>query len=286
MKANARFRMTLIYLALATAWIGLSDRALGSLIADPRRLMMATTLAGWLFVLGTGIMLFWMMGRGQRQRPSVTHHIVQDDHERMTDFLLYAMKLARGDSGEHARRVAHLAEGLGRLAGLRGEDLRDLKCGALLRDVGHLATPKAHIEKLTRLTPKEMAQMRQHPQVGHNLLEKAGFPPTVIDIVHAHHERWDGFGYPRGLSGEAIPLAARIVSIVDVWEALGSDRGYRRGWPKSDVLAYMQQGAGCQFDPELTALFIAHCDQLTCTDGRGSPATSRDNTSESCLAAI
>jgi len=113
-----------------------------------------------------------------------------------------------------------------------------------------------------------MAQMRRHPEVGREMLEQAGFSAAVTEIVHAHHERWDGMGYPRGLSANAIPLAARIVSIVDVWDALGSDRGYRQGWTTHEVQAYLRGGAGSQFDPELTNLFLTHGEQLAHSSAR------------------
>jgi len=150
MKINSRLHLTLIYLALATAWIGFADRALGHVIADHQRLILATTTAGWMFVMGTGWLLFWVMGQRERRVMSA-HQAVDGDRERMVNVLLGALRLSRGDTEDHSRRVAHVAEGLGRLAGLRAEALQDLKWGALLRDVGHLATPKAHIGKQTRL---------------------------------------------------------------------------------------------------------------------------------------
>lgn len=261
MKISRQSYATLLYLVLATAWIGFSNRAMAVLVHDPRLLVLAMTIKSWLFVLVTGMMLYWLMGRG-RWHPVTADRPLRGDHERVTHVLLSLMQFFRNGAADDAYLISRMAVGLGKLAGVRGEILRHLEIGALLHDVGHLAIPTTRTEKQSRLTAREMTQMRRHPKIGHELLEQAGFAPAVSEIAHAHHERWDGFGYPRGLTGDAIPLVARIVSIVDVWHALSSDRGYRSGWSETEVLAYLRYGAGSQFDPELTALFLDNYDSL------------------------
>ncbi len=261
MTTTPQLRASLIYVVLAFAWIALSDRALESMLKGSSLLVLAMTIKGFVFVIGTGLMLYWILGHGLKSLVAANHNL-RNDNERVMRVLLAAMKLARKDAGSASDRVVPMVEGLAKVVGLRGEALREIKVGALLRDVGNLAIAEAGPTTQTRLSTRQMAQIRRHTQTGRDLLEQADFPATVVDIAHAHHERWDGFGYPRGLAGEAIPLAARIVSIVDVWDALSSDRGYRRKWPESKVLDYMRNGAGSQFDPALTDLFIAHYEQL------------------------
>jgi HD-GYP domain-containing protein (c-di-GMP phosphodiesterase class II) len=261
MTTTPQLRASLVYVVLACAWIGFSDHALEAMLRGSNLLVLAMTIKGFVFVAGTGLMLYWVLGRGLKSLLAANHSL-RGDNERVMRVLLAAMKLSRKDAGCSSDRMVPMVEGLAKVAGLSGDALREIKVGALLRDVGNLAIAEAGPATQTRLSTKQMAQIRRHTQTGRDLLEQADFPATVVDVAHAHHERWDGFGYPRGLAGEAIPLAARIVSIVDVWDALSSDRGYRQKWPESKVLEYMHNGAGSQFDPELTSLFIAHYEQL------------------------
>lgn len=261
MKIAIRHEAAVAYVALAAVLLGFSNSVMAAFIHDRELVLIMATVKDWLFVLGTIAGLSWLAIRGRRQESS-TNHARRNERDGVVSVLLSTMQMSRMSWGDDSARVTHMVEGLARLAGLGDKTLRDIKTGALLRDVGHLAIPQAHVEKRVRLTPGEMTQMRRHPQIGSQMLEDAGFSPIVTDIVHAHHERWDGFGYPRGLVGDAIPLAARIVSIVDVWHALGSDRGHRSGRPEAEVLAYLREGAGSQFDPELTELFLTHYDEL------------------------
>ncbi len=260
MTALPKFHTVLVGIVLTAAAIALSDRVLVSLVQAPD-LPMAMTLKSCLFVIGGGLLLYLLIKRRLPELLSANRPL-GGDRESLLKILQSLMKMCRKDLDDHSDRVATMVVGLATLAGVRGPALRELKVGAMLRDVGNLAIPEANLGKQTRLSSKETALVRRHTQIGRDLLEQAAFSSTVIDIAHAHHERWDGFGYPCGLAGEAIPLAARIVSIVDVWGALGSDREYREAWPEARILAYLRQGAGGQFDPRLTALFLANYDRL------------------------
>jgi len=128
--------------------------------------------------------------------------------------------------------------------------------GALLHDIGKMAIPDEILHKPGPLTPEEMAVMRRHPQYAYELLWPIRYLRPALDIPYCHHERWDGSGYPRGLRGEEIPLAARIFAVVDVWDALSNPRPYRPAWPQDKVRAYLQEQAGRQFDPEVVAAFL------------------------------
>jgi HD-GYP domain-containing protein (c-di-GMP phosphodiesterase class II) len=107
-----------------------------------------------------------------------------------------------------------------------------------------------------------MAVMRTHTRIGHEMLRQIEFLHDATDIPFSHHERWDGTGYPQGLSGEMIPLAARIFSVVDVWDALSHPRVYKPAWPEDEVIDYLRNAAGSQLDPSLVKLFLSHYDEL------------------------
>ena len=131
-------------------------------------------------------------------------------------------------------------------------ELEALKAAALLHDIGKLAVPEHIISKPGRLTPEEFEKMKIHPVVGAEILERVNFPYPVVPIVRAHHEKWNGSGYPDGLVGEAIPIGARILAAVDCLDALASDRQYRRALPLDEALAYVVGMAGKDYDPRVT----------------------------------
>jgi putative nucleotidyltransferase with HDIG domain len=236
-------------------WIWLSDRALAALVHDPAQRVWAQSVKGWFFVAMTGLMLYWLIGRDLKRLAAINRQLVRG-HEQALRVLVSAMDIRHKETRDHSDRVMRMAMGLARLAGVHGEALLSLKFGALLHDIGKLAIPDAILIKPGKLDEAEMAHMRRHPQIGRELMEQVDFLRGAIDIPYAHHERWDGNGYPRGLRGEDIPLAARIFSIVDVWDALSFPRVYKPAWPEDEVLAYLRQAAGSQLDPHLVGLFL------------------------------
>jgi HD-GYP domain-containing protein (c-di-GMP phosphodiesterase class II) len=121
--------------------------------------------------------------------------------------------------------------------------------------VGKIGVPDSILSKPDPLTPEEWAVMRSHTTLAHEALGSIEFLQPALDIPHFHHERWDGTGYPDGLKGEEIPLAARIFAIVDVWDALRSDRPYRKAWSNREALDYIYSLSGKQFDPEVARAF-------------------------------
>jgi putative nucleotidyltransferase with HDIG domain len=252
---SAQFRIAFAYVALASLWIWLSDRALALLIRDPTHLIWAQSAKGWLFVLLTGLLLYWLVGRDLRRLAAINRQLVQG-HEQALRVLVSAMDIRHKETRDHSDRVMRMAMGLARLAGMQDDALLALKFGALLHDIGKLAIPDAILIKPGKLDDEEMAHMRRHPEIGRELMEQVDFLRKATDIPYAHHERWDGTGYPRGLRGEEIPLAARIFSIVDVWDALSFPRVYKPAWPEHEVLAYLRKAAGSQLDPRLVQLFL------------------------------
>jgi len=149
----------------------------------------------------------------------------------------------------HLRRVRVYALGIGRDLGLKGDELEALQAGALLHDIGKLAVPEYILSKPGKLTTEEFAKMKVHPIVGAEIIEQVQFPYPVAPIVRAHHEKWDGSGYPFGLTGEEIPIGARILSAVDYLDALASDREYRRALPLDEAMKLIEAESGKGLDP-------------------------------------
>src|SRR5918911_4352347 len=155
----------------------------------------------------------------------------------------------------HVRRTQVYAMGLGRLLHVSPEELEALKSGALLHDVGNLAVPEYILNKPGRLSPAEFEKMKVHANVGGDIVSRVGFPYPVEDVVRFHHERWDGTGYPAGLKGEDIPLAARVFAVADALDALTTDRPYRPAVGFPEARAEIARSAGTQFDPGVVAAY-------------------------------
>jgi len=167
-----------------------------------------------------------------------------------------ALDLRDKETEGHTQRVADVTLQLARLAGLKDGELVHVKRGALLHDIGKMGVPDAILHKPGRLTPDEWALMQMHPTFAYELLSPVPYLRPAIDIPYAHHEKWDGSGYPRGLKREQIPWAARLFAVIDVWDALRSDRPYREGWPEARVRSYLLEQSGKHFDPDAVNLFL------------------------------
>jgi diguanylate cyclase (GGDEF)-like protein len=157
----------------------------------------------------------------------------------------------------HSQRVVAYAVAIGRAMALGADEVAALEVGALLHDVGKVGVSDAILRKNGPLTAEEWAEMRRHPEIGHELTSRIPFLDKASPLVRHHHERWDGQGYPDRLRGEDIPLGARIFAVVDSFDAMVSDRPYRKGLPFEVALAELQRGAGTQFDPQVVAAFLA-----------------------------
>lgn len=167
-----------------------------------------------------------------------------------------ALDLRDRETEGHTQRVTDLTLQLGRAMKFNEEELIHIRRGALLHDIGKMGIPDHILMKPGPLTPDEWEIMRQHPSLAYQMLSPISFLRPALDIPYCHHERWDGNGYPRGLKGEEIPPAARIFSVVDVWDALLSDRPYRRAWTKDQVRSYLIEQSGKQFDPQIVEIFL------------------------------
>src|ERR1022692_395702 len=170
-------------------------------------------------------------------------------HLRTIKALALAIDAKDGTTSDHLRRVQVYAMGLAKEMDLDEPETRALEAASLLHDIGKLAVPEHIISKPGRLTPEEFKKMQIHPVVGAEILATVDFPYPVVPIVRAHHERWDGSGYPHGLKGEQIPMGARILAAVDCLDALASDRQYRRALPLDEAMAKVAAEAGTGYDP-------------------------------------
>ena len=167
-----------------------------------------------------------------------------------------ALELRDKETEGHSLRVVDLAMALAEHLGLPPEQMEHVQRGALLHDIGKLGVPDAILLKPGALTPEEWSVMKRHPIYAHDWIEPIPYLKPALAIPWCHHERWDGSGYPRGLQGEEIPLEARIFALVDVWDALLSDRPYRPAWERQKVLAYLQEESGKHFDLRVVDAFF------------------------------
>lgn len=167
-----------------------------------------------------------------------------------------ALDLRDRETEGHSRRVTELTEKLARVLGMNEDEIMHLRRGALLHDMGKIGIPDPILHKPAALTEEEWVIMRRHPQLAYDMLHSVEYLRPALEIPLNHHEKWDGTGYPRGLRGEEIPLTARLFAVVDVWDALTSDRPYRKAWSEEEALTYIREQSGKHFDPQVVELFF------------------------------
>src|SRR5438270_7387341 len=187
---------------------------------------------------------------------------IADLHMNTIESLAIAIDAKDQTTHGHVRRTQIYATEMGKLLKVKDQELRALVAGALLHDIGKLAVPEYILNKPGKLTEAEFAKMKIHPTVGGDILKRVNFPYPVEDIVRFHHEKWDGSGYPKGLRAEYIPLVARIISVVDFYDATRCDRPYRKGMKREDSLALLRSMAGNAFDPRVVDKFIEHVEDF------------------------
>ena len=176
--------------------------------------------------------------------------------EAIIDSFVQALDLREHEAEGHTARVAELTVRLAKSFNLTEAQLNDIKHGALLHDIGKMGIPDYVLQKPSGLDDEEWTLMRKHPQIAYDLLSPVAYLNGALEIPFCHHEKWDGTGYPQGLSGEQIPLGARIFAVVDVWDALTSDRPYRKAWTKAEALEHILSQSGIHFDPVIVERFV------------------------------
>jgi diguanylate cyclase (GGDEF)-like protein/putative nucleotidyltransferase with HDIG domain len=193
----------------------------------------------------------------EKVRTSMSHaEEMADLHLRTIEALAIAIDAKDEVTHDHVHRVQIYAEGLAKHFGLSDKEIEALSAGALLHDIGKMAVPDYILNKPGKLTPAEFEKMKVHTIVGAEILERVNFPYPVVPVVRHHHERWDGNGYPDGLKGEAIPLTARILAVVDCFDSAREERGYRLAMTREEALALLESCSGAVYDPQIVRAFI------------------------------
>ncbi len=200
----------------------------------------------------------------RRAEKEQSRHIQEmaDLHLNTIESLAIAIDAKDQTTHGHVRRTQVYATEMGRLLEVSPDEVKALRAGALLHDIGKLAVPEYILNKPGKLTEAEFAKMKIHPTVGGDILKRVNFPYPVEDIVRYHHEKWDGTGYPKGLKAEGIPLVARIIAVVDFYDATRCDRPYRTGMTREESLTLLLKMAGTSFDPQVVEKFITHVEEF------------------------
>ncbi|MEX2543415.1 MAG: HD-GYP domain-containing protein [Trueperaceae bacterium] len=211
-------------------------------------------LDGWLLTLAMYLAVAVLAGRLLGLLDERRRKVIRTQIATLKSFAV-AVETEDEPAGEHCERVAANARTLGEAIGLGGYEREELYWAGLLHDIGKVTVPREILRKPGGLTLEEYLVMRRHARLGANLLSSIESFKRVADGVGSHHERFDGSGYPGGLRGEDIPLYGRILAVVDVFEALSSDRPYRKALTREDAIEELRRSAGSQFDPKLVATY-------------------------------
>ncbi|HLX43282.1 MAG TPA: diguanylate cyclase [Bryobacteraceae bacterium] len=235
--------------------------------ASAGMLAIITRLAGWESGFLVFPILYWIhrsyclyLNRLEEEKNQVQE--IASLHLRTIEALALAIEAKDYNTYEHLRRVGIYAAEIGRELALTPSELQALKAASMLHDIGKLAVPEQIVSKPGRLSPAEFDKMKIHPLIGAEILERVDFPYPVVPIVRAHHERWDGAGYPMGLKGEEIPIGARILAAVDSFDSMISDRQYRRAMPPAQVIEYLVAQSGQSFDPKVVEVLARRHEEL------------------------
>jgi len=184
------------------------------------------------------------------------HQSLQEAYDKTIEGWVLALDLRDRETEGHTQRVTEMTVRLARELGYPEEEIVHIRRGALLHDMGKMGIPDEILQKPGPLTDEEWVVMRKHPQYVYQMLSPISYLNQALIIPYYHHERWDGSGYPHGLKGDQIPLFARLFAVVDVWDALSSDRPYRKRMPPREVAEYLEKEAGRLFDPEIVEKFL------------------------------
>ncbi|MCH7662878.1 MAG: FHA domain-containing protein [Chloroflexi bacterium] len=226
-----------------------------SITPSPKWLDFLETLAGQLAVAVDNAELFESLQRANRE--------LSIAYDATLGGWVKGLELRDEDIEGHTQRVTKLAVRLARAMQINEDELIHIRRGSQLHDIGKMGIPDKILHKPGPLTDEELKIMRMHPVYGYEMLSSIDFLSSAVVIPYYHHEKWDGSGYPGGLKGEAIPLNARIFAVVDVWDALRSDRPYRKAWSHKKALKYIQQETGAHFDPLIVERFVNLVNQET-----------------------
>lgn len=242
------------YLLFSVLWILLSDRVLVWAIPDDDLQARLQTIKGLVFVLASAVLILVLtrryLGRLERQAEQLA-----EAYDQTLAGWAAALDIRDHSTGQHTQRVTELTVDVATRMGVSGDDLDDIRRGATLHDIGKMALPDGLLAKEDALTDEEWALIRQHPELAMRMLSGIAYLDRALVIPWCHHEKWDGSGYPRGLAGEQIPFPARLFAVVDVYDALTSERPYRSPITTAEALDHIEAGSGTHFDPDVVAVF-------------------------------
>lgn len=200
--------------------------------------------------------MLYALVRGHFQALQERHRALTESYEQTIRGWVRVMDLRHEETRDHTERVAAMTRRFAECLGFDEQQQRIVWRGALLHDIGKIGIPDSILTKAGALDEEEWRIMRTHAEIGRGILADIDFLRPCIDIPWCHHEKWNGSGYPLGIKGGEIPLAARMFAIVDVWDALSHDRVYRPVWPEQRVLEHIRDQAGTHFDPEMVGVFL------------------------------
>ncbi len=248
-KFSTVFAVVALLLTLAAGFA--VTRFLGSDIAD-------ISIGAALAVLYVALVILVRRGSIGRQRADLQSQTqeLKTGYESIITVLSAALDLQDNISQGHARRVSEIASMVAWQMGLRKEQVREIEKAAILHDIGKIGVAEAVLSKPGPLDDSEWVEMKRHPELGHQVLTGIDFLHDAADVVYAHHERFDGSGYPRRLKGEEIPLGARIFAVADTYNAMTSHRPYRKVMPHRKAVEEIVRNSGSQFDPEVVRAFL------------------------------
>lgn len=257
-----QYKIVLIYLLAGVIWIFFSDLVVDSIFVEKADLSYAQNIKGWLFVAVTAILLFFLIKKDVSEISDLNVSLVSS-YDQTINGWVKILDVRHQETKDHTMRVTAMALALAKLAGISDKHkLEHIRRGAILHDIGKIGVPDEILVKPGKLSEKEWELMRAHPQIAYDLLLDISFLMPSIAIPYCHHEKWDGSGYPQCLRANAIPIEARIFSIVDVWDALIHPRVYKSAWAEEEVLNHIQEQAGKHFDPEITKIFMDNYEEI------------------------
>jgi len=249
-------RIAVIYFIIGVLWIRYSDNFLLLLTNDLKSLSSLQTLKGWFYVFITAALLYFLIWRDFKALQD-SRLALKKSYDSTLEGWARALDLRDNATVVHTRRVTDLTVLIAQKMGIEWHKLEHIRRGALLHDIGKMGIPDRILQKPGALTDDEWKIMKKHPVYACELLSPISFLEPALEIPCFHHEKWDGSGYPNGLIEDEIPLSARIFAVIDVWDALLSDRPYRKAWKREKAITYIQSQAGLHFDPQVVACFIA-----------------------------
>jgi putative two-component system response regulator len=253
---RSALRVAFIFVAVSAVWILFSDTAITRISQSSQWLLYAQTLKGLVYITLVGSLIYFLTLTSYRYLEQA-HRQESQAALALFSSLALAMEYRDGTSGSHCSRMSRFVEALATSYGYSSAEAEMLSRAAMLHDVGKIGVPDSILRKPGPLTVEERLEMQRHVQIGVELLMNSQNPLMHLgaEVILSHHENWDGTGYPKQIAGQDIPESGRIVAVCDVFDALLSDRPYKRAWAFSEAVAEIRRLSGTKFDPQVVEAF-------------------------------